>query len=323
MRNVLFVENQADCGGAVWCVDSSLDMVSVHFVDNYSYLECGGGIFCERSSVNLTDCVFAGNTGGGMLFEAIECETGGCTLTRCVFDGNVSEESGGGLRVDLIGAPGLIVVEDCIFRGNTAGTLGGGMGVYSGPGASSWVTATGCRFYGNSAHSGGGCGLNGVVATCSGCTFWTNTAFEGGGLFVDWGSADEITGCTFVENSAQWGGGLWGWVQSLSNTLIAFNTGEHSFYGLGDGVSCTDMHGNSGGDWVGMGSWLGADGNICEDPLLCGDENPQEPCTLQELSPCAAENNAECGQIGAWGVGCESLTSVRATSWGAVKAMFR
>ncbi len=63
-------------------------------------------------------------------------------------------------------------------------------------------------------------------------------------------------------------------------------------------------------------------GNFSADPLFCGDLNPDEPYTLHTESPCAPENNPECGLIGAWGVAC-GLTAIEPVSWGSVKAMFR
>jgi hypothetical protein len=40
--------------------------------------------------------------------------------------------------------------------------------------------------------------------------------------------------------------------------------------------------------------------------MFCGDENPEEPLTIFNTSPCAAENNPEYGLIGASPVGCTS-----------------
>ncbi len=80
--------------------------------------------------------------------------------------------------------------------------------------------------------------------------------------------------------------------------------------------------GNMGGDWVG---WLegqeGVNGKFdSADPFFCdwaGDD-----FTLRADSPCAGQNNPPCGQIGAWGVGCEAPTPVERVSWGRIKAMY-
>jgi len=86
-------------------------------------------------------------------------------------------------------------------------------------------------------------------------------------------------------------------------------------------LTCCDLHGNAGGDWVwGIGDQFGLNGNIREDPLFCDPENGD--FTLDCNSPCAAENSPECGQIGAWPVGC-GPTPVMDTTWGAIKSLFR
>ena len=64
----------------------------------------------------------------------------------------------------------------------------------------------------------------------------------------------------------------------------------------------------------------GVEGNISADPLFCdpgGDD-----FRLQEGSPCGPDYNPDCGLIGAWPVGCGGTPS-EATSWGALKALFR
>ena len=48
----------------------------------------------------------------------------------------------------------------------------------------------------------------------------------------------------------------------------------------------------------------GVDGNFSADPLFCAPDILD--FMLQDTSPCAAENNPECGQIGAWPIGCST-----------------
>ena len=72
-------------------------------------------------------------------------------------------------------------------------------------------------------------------------------------------------------------------------------------------LSCCDIYGNAGGDWVGaIAEQLGINGNICLDPLFC--DPTALDLTLHADSPCAAENNPECGLIGAWPEGCGLTT---------------
>jgi hypothetical protein len=89
------------------------------------------------------------------------------------------------------------------------------------------------------------------------------------------------------------------------------------------GLTCCDLFGNDGGDWVGhIAPQCGVGGNINENPLFCRDENPDEPYSLHDGSPCALVTNPTCGLIGAWDVGC-AATAVRPATWGEIKASFR
>ncbi len=111
----------------------------------------------------------------------------------------------------------------------------------------------------------------------------------------------------------------------LENTIIAFSGSGQAITCYDGGVTlyCCDLYGNAGGDWVGtIADQYGHDGNISEDPLFCGDENPDEPLSLDRGSPCAADANPDCGLIGAWDVGC-GWTAVAPASWGTIKTMFR
>jgi hypothetical protein len=98
----------------------------------------------------------------------------------------------------------------------------------------------------------------------------------------------------------------------LENTILAFNHTSPVVVGYEAceaELRCCDVYGNEGGDWIGMiGDQFGLEGNICEDPLFCSAAG--EIFSLHSDSPCAEENNLECGQIGAFGIGCGVSTSV-------------
>jgi hypothetical protein len=88
-------------------------------------------------------------------------------------------------------------------------------------------------------------------------------------------------------------------------------------------VECSDIWGNSGGDYVDcLAGMNGLNGNFSADPLLC---NPDfGDFALQVDSPCAPGNHpagADCGTIGAREPGCGNPTET--TTWGRIKAMFR
>ncbi len=189
----------------------------------------------------------------------------------------------------------------------------------------------GLTITGGIASSGGGmlC-QNHSSPTLTHCTFTGNQATLGGGMHCEWICSPTLTACTFTGNQASDGGGMsCGYSSSPTFTfcIIALGEqGEAAYCEDEDSVpsfECCDIYGNAGGDWVGcIAGQYGVNGNICEDPLFCGELNPDEPYTLRANSPCAPENNPECGLIGAWEVGC-GLTAVEPASWGAIKAMYR
>jgi hypothetical protein len=157
-----------------------------------------------------------------------------------------------------------------------------------------------------------------------------NTAELGGAIYVDSNAPATIASCTLAFNTGTYYGGAI-CLMSSTNALVFENTiiadsvegpAVMSFGGVAT-FSCCDIFGNEGGDWTGwLSEQLGLRGNICEDPLFC-DPGTRD-FRLSVGSPCAPDTppTPECGLIGAWPVGCGS-TSAEATTWGAIKAMFR
>jgi len=134
-----------------------------------------------------------------------------------------------------------------------------------------------------------------------------------------------VRNCTFWGNASPNGTVLAGNYQVvIENSVIAFSTqgpGVASYEDYAE-LSCCDIFGNAGGDWVGkIADQYGVDGNIGMDPLFCDPENGD--LHLDAASPCApfSPSNPECDLVGAWPVGCGG-TPVTATTWGAIKALY-
>jgi len=210
------------------------------------------------------------------------------------------------------------------------------------------------RFIGNHGGHGGGIALEDCYPRLTQCVFEGNSGSSGGAIssfnasgwmtecvFLDnqvttWGAAAFARGpaavpsfenCTFARNGAADNGTLWSLDEGrilLDNCIIAFSTHGEAVYCTGDGVAtltCCDVFGNAGGDWTGcIADQFGVNGNIRADPEFCDLEAGD--LTLAATSPCAPENNPECGLVGALPVGCGG-TPVIQTTWGAVKQMFR
>jgi hypothetical protein len=105
---------------------------------------------------------------------------------------------------------------------------------------------------------------------------------------------------------------------------VAFSTdgpGVLAYEGIE--LTCCDIYGNAGGDWVGsIEDQHGINGNISKDPLFCDPEEGN--FALNSDSPCVpfSPPNPECDLIGAWPAGC-GPTARRLHTWGQVKAIFR
>jgi predicted outer membrane repeat protein len=144
------------------------------------------------------------------------------------------------------------------------------------------------------------------------CTFADNIAWgsPGGGALCSDISNVTVQQCTFVGNQAVAGAGVMAWFHStvdMQGSIVAFSEQGDAVH-CEDGtvsLACCDLFGNVGGDWVDcVASQYGASGNICADPLFCGASSPNVPYGLWSNSPCAPGATPDCGQIGAWPVGC-------------------
>jgi len=184
----------------------------------------------------------------------------------------------------------------------------------------SYVTS--CTVSGNTAAFGGGLALLHGLAYVDSCTIYENTAsHQGGGVWV-WDESMWMRNSTLAQNTAPLGASvsynyLYHDTELLANTILAFGrVGQAVYYdGAGTepefGLTCCDIYGNAGGDWVGdIANQYGMNGNISLPPLFCGDANPLEPYTLHSDSPCAPGFNPDCSLIGAWPVGCGAASDL-------------
>jgi hypothetical protein len=101
----------------------------------------------------------------------------------------------------------------------------------------------------------------------------------------------------------------------IESTIVAFN--GTSVNGPAT-LSCSDVYGNTSGDWVDdiAGQDAGS-GNFSADPLFC--DRGAGDLTLDSSSPCVSANS--CGLIGALGIGCGTV-AIQTESWGRIKSRF-
>lgn len=246
----------------------------------------GAGIRCRYSQAEFVDNIIIDNETGGN-GGGVYLSLGACTFTRNkILNNKANTYYGGGLY--------------CI---------------------SSATVFSSCVFKGNSAKSGGGIVTDfnyGGHPTFDHCEITGNLATYGGGIWCSNYSQPAFTNCTVVGNSGQYGTALYNngtAVVSLNRCIFAFNGGSSTLVcGSKSTMECCDVYGNSGGDAF-CGTELG--GNFSLDPLFCGVAGSGN-YYLQSSSPCLI---SDCGQVGAYGATCQ--VSVKETSWGAIKEIYR
>jgi len=263
--------------------------------------------------------------------DEIYMRSGVCLLSATGEPGCVTIDGAGGLAPILVcqSVGSSSKIEGFTFTGgecNMAPWYEGGGALFV---SNSSPMIVNCSFSDNSvvgAGYGGGVHIRSSSSPIfTSCGFFRNSALIGGGLYCD-GGLVTMTNCTFSGNSARDGGGImWSGAGSLtlSNTIIAFSTdGEAVLCPSPPTVTCCDIFGNAGGDWVngiaGMGT---VNGNLSADPRFC--DRFSDNYYLCENSPCAPDSSPSgCGLIGALPVGCQG-TAIEHTTWGRIKTLFR
>ena len=330
-------ENVRDgIGGGVVCEDSSPTLQNLRIVDNVGSHDAG--IALDHSFSIIRDCLIQGNVASG--------SAGGAGIYRSsplfhnvTFRNNTAHYQGGAIHCGVESSGEFI---GCLFQGSYASQEGGAVHI----GTGSTTNFTDCQFIDNQGKKGGAiyCGQAGSVI--DNCMIVDNYAeLSGGAIFFAYppvANQPIVSSSIIYSNSGGAGGGgilaTYGAVPILSQVTIVGNLGsdwngagissasgstvviENSIVSLNMGpglmrdsssiidVSCTDVFGNTGGDYtLYMQDQTGINGNISEDPLFCDYDS--WVLTLAEQSPCLPENN-DCGVLmGALGMDC-TLTAV-------------
>ena len=288
----------------------NLTFTNGHAQTDEGYGDSGGAILAHNGSLKIMDCVFRDNRAdysGG----AIRCVRSSPWILNCLFENNWAQHGGGALDCSFQAAP---VVQQATFRLNSS-AYGGAVTCR----ADSAPYFSGCKFDLNTAegdpgHGGAVLGFASAAPRFLDCTFSRNEANVGGAIFSDSQSPTHLDHCTLVSNGAQeFGPGIVTENASpdIKNSIIAFQTGI-GVLSLGTElprISCTNIYGNTQGDWFGALEPQGRmDGNLNVDPLFC-ETNLSDfyLFNLQEGSPCSIEGGA-CSDMGAWPVGCDFPT---------------
>jgi predicted outer membrane repeat protein len=282
IRDCSFVENAGSGsssnggGGGISCHVSSAIADNCAFIDNTATGDPGGGggLASHASALTVNRCTFTGNEaiatggprseGGGMFIGTFAPVP---TVTDCVFSDNRAGGGGGLfaandltiLRSDFLGntatdghGGGAMInvanMAQCRFIGNVAARGGGGVELVT----SSTVSQS--SFIDNVAgERGGGIYCLNNPSTFTDCIIAGNQSPVGGGFSID--NTHSFVRCTIVGNSSPQGsGGHVQGVADISQSIIAFGVGGAAIAcgGFsGADLSCSNLYGNQGGDWVG------------------------------------------------------------------------
>ncbi|NNE09236.1 MAG: hypothetical protein HKN20_11800 [Gemmatimonadetes bacterium] len=333
-------------GGGVCAFESSPDITNTVF-DGNTTGEYGGGLLCHASTGTIDNCEFRNNVagwgGGGIsmwvnttaTFANCTVENDSCgaavgggglhvrnsspTMSGMTIRSNKSEGRGGGIHYTN-GSAGSITDSEIAL--NQASLSGGGIDAFK---SSPYIARN--LVHGNEAGEyGGGILCDEFTNTIEECLIYGNTGtLNGGGLSIWSNSSATLQSLTIARNSS---GGAGGGIHSRNSTvtldrsILAFATsGQAGFCEVGGTITatCSDIHGNFGGDYVDcLAGQNGVNGNIDEDPLFC--DKAGDDYTIANSSPAAL---AACGHMGSEPTGCGGPTATEETSWGEVKQMFR
>ncbi|MBN2170251.1 MAG: T9SS type A sorting domain-containing protein [Candidatus Krumholzibacteriota bacterium] len=260
--------NLAPAGGLAVGGSAHLREVMVRGCEAYE--DPGAGVYCTGSPT-FEDCLFEDNS---QLYELPEPMYGG----------------GGGMYC-WEATPTL---RRCVFLGNEARSSGGGLAAAGGSHpVLEDVLFAGC----GSASGGGALSLESSTATLRGVTITGSCLW-----WEPWGTHEANDPCAIL---------CFGSSPVLERVIVAHNNAGAGLWADGasmPSLTCCCFYASPDGDYGGsMVDPTGVDGNISADPLFCDAAGGDY--TLCADSPCLPGNHpdgADCGQIGAYGEGCEA-----------------
>ena len=313
-----------DCGGADRFIsysngESNSSVLDGITIRNGNMSNTGGGaIYCDNASPIVRNCEFLDNAAprGGAIF----CENSAIVLDQCMYTSNHAEGDGQGLGGAIYSRDSTPTITSCTFENNSVGAYYYyGAAIY---GLDSDMLITGCNFANNSGARYGGAvslvcttGQEANASIIDGCLFHGHAVDYNGDVISALRVDLTLVNCTLGNNG---GTGVHGVLYvdesslSLNNSMIVDNT-ISTAVACGTGVvldvACSNVH-NNGGDYTGcLASFATINDNMSVDPQFCGTDNPSDPYSLNECSPCSP-GNTHCGIVGSQQVGCVATQAV-------------
>ena len=274
----------------------------------------------DHDIIELADGTYTGDGNRDIEYrgKSITVRSAGGVPERCIID---CESQGRGFFFQHDEGPDAVLEGITIRNGEAPDNghnefWGGGVACATTHDPGAIPTIRNCRFEANHASTGGGAlYTSGDGGLTENCVFQSCVSAAGGAASIDDGHPT-FRGCTIDACEAAVGSGfVVGQVGGsaalvLENCIVSrgvVGATVECAPGFSASLSCCDLWGNEGGDWVGyIADQLGQSGNFKLDPLYCGLD-----LTLDADSPCLPPQDSGCGLIGALGQGCDGLISVR------------
>lgn len=261
-------------GNRFLIVPSSLSGLTIRSVNGRDFttvdLALNNGFTLQAPGVSIEGLSIVNGSnwiGGAVRINAANAAVRDCRIENCVGNGGAI-----GLNV------GNVEVTDCVILDCFGG--------YNGSAGWSQVGTGGMLFERCLFLRNGVCPIvSGSPVTIRQCTFWESSGGNGG------------TGSTIAMSSA---------LLTIEHSILAAGTGANPIVGPNVTVSCTNIYGNTPGDWVGSIAGLDTvNGNFSLDPKFCDPANGD--FSLRPGSPCI--DAPGCGQVGFGGEGCAVIST--------------
>ena len=333
-RHSAFYTNAVHGGGSIHLINTDLSAINCWFVDNHGYSraveydQAGGAILATGTSevmlracrfynnrmdgtgcqerrfggavavegnLSMIACTFSGNyiynTGTGLSTHGGAVSAGSINAINCLFEDNQFRLAGGTYTFaggTAVHCSGTQVYESCVFRNNdfvnsatVYGNVNGSALWSDGPiTAVNSVFADNITYFRSVEEHTGGSAIRATDGSFSNCTFYGN------GSAVSSASQGVPTVAVYIIDNLD-----------LTTSVFSQNIDAPVYIPTGGllDVSCTDVVGNTRGNWTGSLSGLnGVDGNFSADPLYA--DLSSDDLSLLPGSPCLAGNNS-CGAL--------------------------
>lgn len=285
------------------CSSSRIEFERCWIVNN-----ADGGVVMSESDVAFYDCILEGNDADRHGFAAIHSTYADLELRGCRFWNN------GAWGIWLDTAP-AVTIDDCEFVNHSE---------YS----AALLVNVNDLLVRDSAfiRDVRALGLANCVGTIEFCVFAYDSArsSSGGAVSVVTSNVDFEHNTFFACYALIHGAAVTisGGTSRFAGNIVSKCVGLSALHKSGGPMDptsgCNVLFGNDIEDFA--GDWEGADTDVFADPEFCDPEALD--FTVSKGSPCAEGNTPACGQIGALGVGCASV-SIESESWGRIKGLYR